>query len=111
MHILISFFFTEDPEKGKTGSSLWPTGRSGPRKQDVVLLSANGDAICCVLPPFRDPARCTGKRRFAYYLHLHWCTYAAALVVHLLVYFATLSVLHTIEVSFKILNSEQPALK
>lgn len=57
-----------DPKKGSSGSSLRPTARSGPATQDVAVLSAEVDAICCVSPLPRDRPLTIGKRRFAYSL-------------------------------------------
>ncbi|HHC2057110.1 TPA: hypothetical protein ACYFET_005851, partial [Klebsiella pneumoniae] len=45
-----------------------PPVRSGPETQDVAVLPAEDDAICCVPPLPRDRPLTTGKRRFAYSL-------------------------------------------
>ncbi|HHG2908673.1 TPA: hypothetical protein ACPVKS_004779, partial [Escherichia coli] len=47
-----------------------PPARSGPKTQDVAVLSADFDAICCVPPLPRDRLLTTGKRRFAYSLNV-----------------------------------------
>ncbi|WP_405022632.1 hypothetical protein [Klebsiella pneumoniae] len=68
--MLISHFSRSDPKKGSSGSSLRPPARSGPKTQDVAVLSADFDAICCVPPLPRDRLLTTGKRRFAYSLNV-----------------------------------------
>ncbi|HDT0314026.1 TPA: hypothetical protein RK442_004260, partial [Escherichia coli] len=50
------------------GSPSDPPARSGPATQDVAVLSADCDAICCVPPLPRDRPLTTGKGRFAYSL-------------------------------------------
>lgn len=57
-----------DPEIGCSGSLRTPPARSGPATQDVAVLSADCDAICCVPPLPRDRPLTTGKGRFAYSL-------------------------------------------
>ncbi|EPY4034933.1 hypothetical protein ACXDG9_005069 [Klebsiella pneumoniae] len=66
--MLISHFSRSDPKKGSSGSLRTPPARSGPKTQDVAVLSADFDAICCVPPLPRDRLLTTGKRRFAYSL-------------------------------------------
>ncbi|HDU5626407.1 TPA: hypothetical protein RFV44_005186, partial [Klebsiella pneumoniae subsp. pneumoniae] len=51
-----------------SGSASAPPARSGPATQDVAVLSADCDAICCVPPLPRDRPLTTGKGRFAYSL-------------------------------------------
>ena len=58
--------FCTDPKKGSPGSLRTPPARSGPATQDVAVLPADFDAICCVPPLPRDRPLTTGKRRFAY---------------------------------------------
>ncbi len=67
-HILFSHFFTVDPKTPSPGSLRTPPARSGPATQDVAVLPADFDAICCVPPLPRDRPLTTGKRRFAYFL-------------------------------------------
>ncbi|MBW4927013.1 hypothetical protein KZW02_25965, partial [Klebsiella pneumoniae] len=57
-----------DPKIVCSGSLRTPQARSGPKTQDVAVLSADFDAICCVPPLPRDRLLTTGKRRFAYSL-------------------------------------------
>lgn len=64
-HILFSHFSTADPKNTSSGSPRTPPARSGPKTQDVAVLSADFDAICCVPPLPRDRLLTTGKRRFA----------------------------------------------
>ena len=60
--------FCTDPKKGSSGSAGTAPARSGPETQDVAVLPAEDDAICCVPPLPRDRPLTTGKRRFAYSL-------------------------------------------
>ncbi len=46
--------FCTDPKKGSPGSDSAPPARSGPETQDVAVLSAARDAICCVSSLPRD---------------------------------------------------------
>lgn len=55
-----------DPEIGCSGSPRPPPARSGPATQDVAVLSADSDAICCVPPLPRDRPLTTGNERFDY---------------------------------------------
>ncbi|MET6750878.1 hypothetical protein ABNU05_28320 [Klebsiella pneumoniae] len=66
--MLVSHFSRSDPKKGSSGSDSAPPARSGPETQDVAVLSAGCNAICCVPPLPRDRLLTTGKRRFAYSL-------------------------------------------
>lgn len=66
--IRLLLFFRADPKKGSSGSDSAPPARSGPETQDVAVLPADDDAICCVPPLPRDRPLTTGKRRFAYSL-------------------------------------------
>ena len=66
--MLVSHFSRSDPKKGSPGSLRTPPARSGPATQDVAVLPADFDAICCVPPLPRDRPLTTGKRRFAYFL-------------------------------------------
>ncbi|WP_418922203.1 hypothetical protein [Escherichia coli] len=66
--MLVSHFSRSDPKKGSPGSLRTPPARSGPATQDVAVLPADFDAICCVPPLPRDRPLTTGKRRFAYSL-------------------------------------------
>ncbi|WP_448979904.1 hypothetical protein [Klebsiella pneumoniae] len=66
--MLVSHFSRSDPKKGSSGSLRTPPARSGPATQDVAVLSAASDAICCVPPLPRDRPLTTGKGRFAYSL-------------------------------------------
>ncbi|EAS0937006.1 hypothetical protein FCJ47_22185, partial [Salmonella enterica] len=49
----LSLFSRSDPKTPGSGSDGNSPARSGPLTQDVAVLSAAGDAICCVtaLPP------------------------------------------------------------
>lgn len=60
--------FSGDPKTLSSGSAFRPPVRSGPETQDVAVLPAEDDAICCVPPLPRDRPLTTGKRRFAYSL-------------------------------------------
>lgn len=60
--------FCTDPKKGSSGSASAPTARSGQATQDVAVLSAESDAICCVPPLPRDRPLTTGKGRCGYSL-------------------------------------------
>ncbi|WP_426758776.1 hypothetical protein [Klebsiella variicola] len=66
--MLVSHFSRSDPKKGSSGSAGTAPARSGPETQDVAVLPAEDDAICCVPPLPRDRPLTTGKRRFAYSL-------------------------------------------
>ncbi|WP_435367391.1 hypothetical protein [Klebsiella pneumoniae] len=66
--MLVSHFSRSDPKKGSSGSDSAPPARSGPETQDVAVLPAEDDAICCVPPLPRDRPLTTGKRRFAFSL-------------------------------------------
>ncbi|WP_225385475.1 hypothetical protein, partial [Escherichia coli] len=66
--MLYSLFSRSDPKKGSYGSAFRPPVRSGPETQDVAVLPAEDDAICCVPPLPRDRPLTTGKRRFAFSL-------------------------------------------
>ncbi|HIE8796696.1 hypothetical protein ABLU85_21065 [Klebsiella sp. GG_Kp154] len=68
VHILFSHFFTADPKKASPGSAFRPPARCGPATQDVAVLPAEYDTICCVPPLPRDWPLTTGKGRFAYSL-------------------------------------------
>lgn len=57
-----------DPEIGCSGSAGTAPARSGPETQDVAVFPADDDAICCVPPLPRDPARSSRKQCFAYFL-------------------------------------------
>ena len=59
---------TSDPKTLSSGSAFRPPVRSGPETQDVAVLPAEDDAICCVPPLPRDRPLTTGKRRFAFSL-------------------------------------------
>lgn len=65
---LFSSHFSADPKTLSSGSAEAPPARSGPETQDVAVLSAAHDAICCVPPLPRDRLLTTGKRHFAYSL-------------------------------------------
>ncbi|MFQ1487312.1 hypothetical protein ACJWR6_24200 [Klebsiella pneumoniae] len=66
--MLVSHFSRSDPKNTSSGSDSAPPARSGPETQDVAVLSAGCNAICCVPPLPRDRLLTTGKRRFAYSL-------------------------------------------
>ncbi|MGT9106988.1 hypothetical protein ACVV59_26800 [Klebsiella pneumoniae] len=66
--MLVSHFSRSDPKNTSSGSAFRPPVRSGPETQDVAVLPAEDDAICCVPPLPRDRPLTTGKRRFAYSL-------------------------------------------
>ncbi|MGH4815365.1 hypothetical protein ACRFEO_26905 [Klebsiella pneumoniae] len=66
--MLVSHFTRSDPKNTSSGSAFRPPVRSGPETQDVAVLPAEDDAICCVPPLPRDRPLTTGKRRFAYSL-------------------------------------------
>ncbi|HBZ3397864.1 TPA: hypothetical protein MG647_24295 [Klebsiella pneumoniae] len=68
VHILFSHFSTADPKNTSSGSASAPTARSGPETQDVAVLSAAYDAICCVPPLPRDRPLSTLKGRCGYSL-------------------------------------------
>lgn len=57
-----------DPISGCSGSASAPPTRSGPETQDVAVLPAEDDAICCVPPLPRDRPLNTGKGRYGYSL-------------------------------------------
>lgn len=61
-------FLHPDPEKGCSGSSETTPPLTGPETQDVEVLSADSDAICCVSPLPCDRLLTTGNKRFAYSL-------------------------------------------
>lgn len=61
-------FPRSDPKTGGDGSSLTPPARSVPLTQDVAVLSAKDDAICCVPPLPRDCPLPPINERFAYSL-------------------------------------------
>lgn len=65
---IILVLSTADPKTHCSGSDSAPPARSGPATQDVAVLPAEDDAICCVPPLPRDRPLTTGKRRFAYSL-------------------------------------------
>ncbi len=65
---IILVLSTADPKTHCSGSDSAPPARSGPETQDVAVLPAEDDAICCVPPLPRDRPLTTGKRRFAYSL-------------------------------------------
>ena len=65
---IILVLSTADPKTHCSGSAFRPPVRSGPETQDVAVLPAEDDAICCVPPLPRDRPLTTGKRRFAYSL-------------------------------------------
>ncbi|NTZ41404.1 hypothetical protein EXW94_28265 [Enterobacter sp. JMULE2] len=67
-HMPGSHFFTEDPEKGSSGSSSGAPARCGAETQDVAVLSAGDEPICCVYPQCSDLARRGRYCRFAYSL-------------------------------------------
>ncbi|WP_074425387.1 hypothetical protein [Klebsiella pneumoniae] len=64
--MLYSLFSRSDPKKASSGSAFRPPARSGPATQDVAVLSAAYDAICCVPPLPRDRLLTTIEGRFAY---------------------------------------------
>ncbi|MCU4144683.1 hypothetical protein JKF61_19910 [Klebsiella quasipneumoniae] len=66
--MLYSLFSRSDPKKASSGSASAPTARSGPETQDVAVLSAAYDAICCVPPLPRDRPLSTLKGRCGYSL-------------------------------------------
>ncbi|EFB6885331.1 hypothetical protein FOM81_20620 [Escherichia coli] len=66
--MLYSLFSRSDPKKARDGSAASPPGRCRPLTQYVAVPSAAPDAICCVPPLPRDPARSVQKGRFAYSL-------------------------------------------
>ncbi|PXK03389.1 hypothetical protein DMR34_29045 [Klebsiella variicola] len=66
--MLYSLFSRSDPKKGSSGSAGALPARSGPETQDVAVLSAAYDAICCVPPLPRDRPLSTLKGRCGYSL-------------------------------------------
>lgn len=66
--ILNSLFFRSDPKTGGPGSSSDAPVRCSPVTQDVAVILAYDDAICCVPLLPRDRLLTTGKCRFAYSL-------------------------------------------
>lgn len=65
---IILVLSTADPKTHCSGSDSAPPARSGPITQYVAVYSATDDAICCVPPLPRDPARSSRKQCFAYFL-------------------------------------------
>ncbi|HFN6202082.1 TPA: hypothetical protein ACHFSJ_004918 [Escherichia coli] len=65
---IILVLSTADPKTHCSGSDSAPPARSGPETQDVAVFPAVSDHICCAPPLPRDPARSSGKQRFAYSL-------------------------------------------
>ncbi|EJU28776.1 hypothetical protein HMPREF1144_0493 [Klebsiella sp. OBRC7] len=61
-------FFRSDPKTPGSGSPPVPPARCGPQTQDVAVFAAENNAICCVPPLPRDPARSSRKQCFAYFL-------------------------------------------
>lgn len=57
-----------DPKRCCSGSPRTPPARSGPATQDVAVIAADGDAICCVSPLPRDRPLSTGNGRCGYSL-------------------------------------------
>lgn len=55
-----------DPKRCCSGSPCHPPVSGGPQTQDVAVLLADVDAICCVPALPRDRPLTTGKGRFAY---------------------------------------------
>ncbi len=53
---IILVLSTADPKTHCSGSAFRPPVRSGPETQDVAVLPAEDDAICCVLPAPRPAA-------------------------------------------------------
>ncbi|WP_413815832.1 hypothetical protein [Klebsiella pneumoniae] len=68
--MLVSHFSRSDPKKSSPGSLRTPPARSGPATQDVAVLPADFDAICCVPPLPRDRPLTTGKGRCGYSLRV-----------------------------------------
>lgn len=68
VHILFSHFSTADPKNTSSGSDSAPPARSGPETQDVAVLPAEDDAICCVPPLPRDRPLTPIKGRCGYSL-------------------------------------------
>ncbi|MHB6872166.1 hypothetical protein ACYCGX_25945 [Klebsiella pneumoniae] len=64
--MLYSLFSRSDPKKGSSGSDSAPPARSGPETQDVAVLPAEDDAICCVPPLPRDRPLTPIKGRCGY---------------------------------------------
>ncbi|WP_407258486.1 hypothetical protein [Klebsiella quasipneumoniae] len=64
--MLVSHFSRSDPKKGSSGSASAPPARSGQETQDVAVLPAEDDAICCVPPLPRDRPLTTLKGRCGY---------------------------------------------
>ncbi|HHM1551610.1 TPA: hypothetical protein ACRGN7_005205, partial [Klebsiella pneumoniae] len=57
-----------DPVSGCSGSAFRPPARSGPETQDIAVLQAGIDHICCVPPLPRDRPLTTLKGRCGYSL-------------------------------------------
>ncbi|MNE94963.1 hypothetical protein D3C80_1929890 [compost metagenome] len=66
--MLVSFFFMADPKNTSSGSPRTTPVRDGTETQDVAVLSAADDSICCVYPQCSDPARRGKYCRFVYSL-------------------------------------------
>ncbi|EPQ8761215.1 hypothetical protein ACUWZ4_005805 [Klebsiella pneumoniae] len=66
--MLVSHFSRSDPKKGSSGSAFRPPARSGPETQDIAVLQAGIDHICCVPPLPRDRPLTTLKGRCGYSL-------------------------------------------
>lgn len=65
---IILVLSTADPKTHCSGSPPVPPARCGPQTQDVAVFAAENNAICCVPPLPRDPARSSRKQCFAYFL-------------------------------------------
>ncbi|MHB9642194.1 hypothetical protein [Klebsiella pneumoniae] len=64
--MLVSHFSRSDPKKGSSGSDSAPPARSGPETQDIAVLQAGIDHICCAPPLPRDRPLTTLKGRCGY---------------------------------------------
>ncbi|MBQ5146036.1 hypothetical protein FD827_26095 [Klebsiella pneumoniae] len=65
---IILVLSTADPKTHCSGSDSAPPARSGPETQDVAVLPAEDDAICCVPPLPRDRPLTPIKGRCGYSL-------------------------------------------
>lgn len=61
-----ALLFFPDPKTLSSGSAGNAPARSAPLTQDVEVLSADNEAICCGTPLPRDCPHTTGNARFAY---------------------------------------------
>lgn len=64
----VTLFILHRSEKRQFRILFTRPGARRPRTQDVAVFSADKDAICCMPPLPRDPARRDGKRQCDYFV-------------------------------------------